>query len=177
MSDADEHVVWSGRYLQAVSQDGWEYVKRTGITGIVVIVAITRNGELVLVEQHRTPVGRNVIELPAGLVGDEPDLADEPMEDAARRELEEETGFRAGRMEKLFTGFTSGGLADEEVTVYLATFLERVSEGGGDANEDITVHIVPIPELRGWLKRKQKRGVAVDVKVHLAVMDIKRPGG
>ena len=56
-----------GRFLAMFERGGWEYVDRVGASGVVVILAVTDANELVLVEQHRVPVGASVIELPAGL--------------------------------------------------------------------------------------------------------------
>ena len=87
-------VIAATRHLQLVRRGGWEYVERPNVTGIVVIVPVTRDGELVLIEQYRVPVDRPVIELPAGLAGDVPGTEGERLEAAARRELLEETGYR-----------------------------------------------------------------------------------
>jgi len=90
--------VWQGRYL-AMKKDGpWEYVSRTRDMTAVVILA-EHDDSVILVEQFRVPVGRPVIELPAGLVGDEDPAAG--IDDTALKELEEETGFRADRVERL----------------------------------------------------------------------------
>mgnify|MGYP001400965326 CR=1 FL=1 len=90
-----------GRFLAMFERGGWEYVDRVGASGVVVILALTDADELVLVEQHRVPVDASVIELPAGLAGDLPDSQDEDFREAARRELLEETGYRAGHIERL----------------------------------------------------------------------------
>jgi ADP-ribose diphosphatase len=63
-------VLFEGNYLRLLRRGRWEYVQRTRSTGIVVLVPITEAGELVLVEQLRPPIGKRVIELPAGLAGD-----------------------------------------------------------------------------------------------------------
>ena len=75
---------------------------------MVAIIAVTDEDKLLLVEQHRPPVNQTVLELPAGLVGD---LSDHPMEDleqAAQRELLEETGYRAKRWREWITVASSG---------------------------------------------------------------------
>lgn len=64
-------VVAEGRFLRFLIKQGWEYVERPNCTGIVIIVAVTDEGKLLFTEQFRLPVGRPVIEFPAGLVGDE----------------------------------------------------------------------------------------------------------
>ena len=62
--------IGTGRFLRLLSRDGWEYVERPNIRGIAVIVAVTDDAKLLLVEQYRASVDRRVISLPAGLVGD-----------------------------------------------------------------------------------------------------------
>ena len=76
-------VIAKGRYLTFVNDGGWEYVTRPGVAGVVVIVAVTEDRKLVLVEQYRAPVHRRVIELPAGLVGDIAGKSDESMATAS----------------------------------------------------------------------------------------------
>ena len=158
-------VLAQGRYLTVVDDAGWEYVTRHSVTGIVVLVAVTPARELVLVEQHRTPVARAVIELPAGLVGDVPGHEAESLAVAARRELIEETGFEAASFVELAAGPTSVGVSDEIVTFFEARDLRRVGPGGGDASEDITVHVVPLATLDGFLAEKRAAGLAVDPKI------------
>src|SRR6516162_4085239 len=106
-------VLAQGRYLTVVDDAGWEFVTRHRVTGIVVLVAITPERELVLVEQHRAPVGASVIELPAGLVGDIPGHEAESLAVAAHRELVEETGFEAREMRALGAGPIAVGISDE----------------------------------------------------------------
>jgi ADP-ribose pyrophosphatase len=158
-------VLAQGRYLTVVDDDGWEYVTRHGIKGIVVLVAITSDRELVLVEQHRQPVGKPVIELPAGLVGDIPGQEDETLLRAAHRELVEETGFEAREIVELESGPVAVGVSDEVVTFFEARGLTRVGPGGGDDSEDIEVHVVPLAKLGAFLAEKQAAGLAVDPKI------------
>ena len=88
-------VLANGKHLRFMRKGTWEYADRLGVSGIVGIIAVTGDGKLLLVEQYRPPVNANVIELPAGLAGDEPGRADESLLAAARRELQEETGYLA----------------------------------------------------------------------------------
>jgi ADP-ribose pyrophosphatase len=159
-------VVHEGRHLRFLRRGRWEYVERVGTSGIVVIVPVTADDKLVLVEQFRVPVGRWVIELPAGLAGDTPGARRESLAAAARRELLEETGYAAGKLELVSSGPISAGLSTELITVYLARGVRRVARGGGDATEDIRVHAVPLAKVEGWLRRAEKRGRLVDVKVY-----------
>jgi ADP-ribose pyrophosphatase len=132
----------------------------------VVLVAVTAEGRLLLTEQHREPVGGPVIELPAGLVGDRPDEADEDLATAARRELLEETGYEARQIRPLAAGPPSAGLSSEVVTFLLAADLRRVGPGGGDEHEAITVHEVPLAGVPDWLAGQARAGRLVDPKVY-----------
>jgi ADP-ribose pyrophosphatase len=159
-------VVGQGRYLTLVDDGGWEYITRRGITGVVVLVAITPAREIVLVEQHRRAVGKRVVELPAGLVGDVEGHEAESLVMAAHRELVEETGFQAREMVTLGAGPIAVGVSDEEVTFFQARGLARVGPGGGDDSEDITVHLVPLATLRTFLAGKHSAGLAIDPKIY-----------
>jgi ADP-ribose pyrophosphatase len=165
-SRPEVRVIAAGRHLTLVEEDGWEYVTRSGVTGVVVIVALTEDDKLVLVEQPRTPIGRHVIELPAGLVGDAGDRRSESLAEAARRELEEETGYAARELVLLAEGPVAVGVADEVVTFFQARGLSRVGAGGGDASEQIRVHEIALPELRAFLAAMQRAGLAVDPKIY-----------
>jgi ADP-ribose pyrophosphatase len=162
---SNARVVAEGRYITMVDVDGWEYVTRRGVTGIVVLVAVTPARELVLVEQYRTPVGRRCIELPAGLVGDVAGQETETLASAAHRELVEETGFEAREMVPLGEGPIAVGVSDEVVTFFEARGLRRVGDGGGDHTEDIETHVVPLASLKPFIAEKRAAGLAVDPKI------------
>jgi len=166
---AKQKIIGRGKYVELVDENGWEFVRRHASTGVVVIVATTEAGELVLVEQPRVPIGRRAIELPAGLVGDVRGSEDEPFERAAERELEEETGFRAARWAPLLETPSSVGLSSEMLTYFRATGLTRVGPGGGDETEDITVHLVPLGQVRAFLHAKMAAGLAIDPKVFVGL--------
>ncbi len=155
-----------GRHLRLLDADRWEYVSRRRGTGVVGIVALTTEDDVVLVEQHRVPVDRPVLELPAGLVGD--DDADESREtrlEAARRELREETGFTSPQWTELGTVTSSAGLTDEQVTLFVARNATRTHPGGGVEGETIEVHLVPRTALPDLLERRLRDGAPVDGKV------------
>jgi ADP-ribose pyrophosphatase len=164
----DPQVLYAGKYLQMVQVGRWEYARRVRSISAVGIIAMTPARELILVEQYRIPVQTSVIEIPAGLVGDEVHLQGEALETAARRELLEETGYEADHWEYLFAGPSSAGMSDEQVHLLLATGLRKVAQGGGDASEDITVHAIPLPALDTYLALRQSQGIQVDLKVRLA---------
>lgn len=162
-------ILKEGRFLRFVSRDGWEYVERTNATGIVVICAVSDDARLILVEQYRPPVDARTVELPAGLAGDVPGADDEAIEEAARRELIEETGYAADRMEPLLVGPISSGLSSEVATFFLAPDARRVGEGGGDESEEIRVHAVPLDEVDAWLRDMARGGALIDPKVYAAL--------
>jgi len=161
---AGARVLGSGRYLTLLDDDGWEYVTRPHIKGVVVIVAITDDDKLLLVEQFRPAVGSRVVELPAGLVGDID--AGESLIGAAERELVEETGFAAREMVALAEGPIAVGVSDETLSFFQAREPRRVGPGGGDASEQITTHEVPLGELRKFLADRARAGLAIDPKIY-----------
>ena len=154
----------------------WDFVKRPHSGEAVGILAITPENEIVLVEQMRIPVGNRVIEIPAGMIGDEPEFFGESVEETAARELMEETGYRAGKMEFLIRAPSSPGLSSEFMSIFLATELIRETDGGGTEHEDITVHHIPIAGLREWLAAKQSEGLNIDARLHAALWLAKIPG-
>jgi ADP-ribose pyrophosphatase len=129
------------------------------------ILPLTESAETILIDQYRVPLGKRVVEFPAGLVGDS-EAAEESLETAALRELIEETGYSAARMERVASGPPSAGLSPESVDIFLATGLRKVGEGGGDETEDIEVALVPLSEVDSWLEKKIAEGCAVDPKVY-----------
>lgn len=162
----DRATHWSGNYL-AIHQEGrWEYVSRVRGIGAAVILAIDTaddGGHVILVEQYRTPLKAQCLELPAGLVGDE--TSGEDPADAGRRELEEETGYRAGRIENLGRFCSSPGMTSETFTLLRATALEKVGPGGGTAHENITVHRVALADVAAFVSRYRDSGGVIDVRI------------
>ena len=161
--------LYAGKYLSMVRRHTWEFVQRHNIAGIVGILAITDAGNMLFVEQHRIPLGKDVIEIPAGIAGDTDAFRHEDLATAAHRELEEETGYRAEKMTLLCSGATSSGLTDEIVTLYRATGLTKVGPGGGDHSENIRVHEIPLAQVPAWLASQQSAGKAIDLKVYSAL--------
>ncbi len=166
-SDAPVETVWQGKFITAKKQGRWEYVSRARGIRAAVIVALDDEGHLLLVEQYRVPLGRCCLELPAGLIGDGGD--DEADETAAARELEEETGYRAARIESLGEFFSSPGMVSESFTLVRAHGLTRVSDGGGVEGEDIIVHRVKLADVPAYVAECRARGMAIDVKLLLAL--------
>ena len=170
MEIIDKIVRWEGKFMRAVEiryRDArgdvrtWEAVERVGIGGIVVMVAVAPDGSVLLEKQFRPPLGRDVIELPAGLVD-----PGETMEAAALRELIEETGWSAREIKFLAEGPISSGASAEVLRSYLCTGLEHVGKQGGDDNEIIEVIQVPLRTVRDYLTGEQRSGTLVDLKVY-----------
>ncbi len=157
--------MWQGRFITAVKDEQWEYVRRANNIRAVVILAETDAGEILLVEQPRVPIGRACLELPAGLIGDDDGGADDTVEKAARRELEEETGYRATSIEELGEFYSSPGMVSESFTLVRATGLEKVGDGGGTDGEDIIVHRVRREAIAAFVAAARDRGLGIDVKL------------
>lgn len=167
--------LYAGRHLRLVVRNGWEFVERPGIRGIVLVVAVTPENRLLLVEQRREPVDTNVVELPAGLAGDTESPADEPLEEAARRELVEETGWDAKAMERLTSGPPSAGVSSEVITFFRARGLWRAGAGCGVEGEAITVHEVPLAAAEEFLREREAGGTLIDPKVWAGLWFARRP--
>jgi ADP-ribose pyrophosphatase len=164
--------LFSSRWLILQQRGHWEFVRRPHANAAVGILAITDEQNVVLVEQFRIPVQMPVIEIPAGLVGDEPEFADESLADTAARELLEETGYRASTIRPLLSSPTSAGMTSEFTHLFLATGLRREHDGGGIGSESIRVHEVPLSSLPAWLTEQQQLGKAVDFKIHAALFSL-----
>jgi ADP-ribose pyrophosphatase len=164
--------ICEGERLALFARGTWEFAERHKGKEAVAVVAITREGQLLLTEQLRKPVDARVIDLPAGLVGDEEGSRDRAS--TARRELEEETGYTCRSVELLARGPTSPGITSEIVSLYRAVGARRKGKGGGVAGESIKVHKVPLGTLQEWLAGQQKRGKLVDLKVWSALFFIQK---
>jgi ADP-ribose pyrophosphatase len=111
------------------------------------------------------PILKSTIEMPAGLIGDAGHADDDSVAVAARRELEEETGWTCGRVEPLHSGPSSAGMSTEMMHFVRAQDLRKVGEGGGDDTEDIIVHEVPRNEAGTWLRAMAAKGYSIDPKL------------
>jgi len=117
----------TGKFLALIQEGHWEYVDRTNATGAALILAVTPEQNILLVEQYRIPVHARTIELPAGIIGDQPGDADESKSEAARWELLATELQRTGK---------GGGVAHEDITVHevplneIATWLEAKAKAG-----------------------------------------------
>ncbi|MEP2776673.1 MAG: NUDIX hydrolase [Luteolibacter sp.] len=166
---SDETTLFESKWLGLYRIGHWDFVRRPHSDQCVGILAVTDAEEVVLIEQFRIPVGKRVVEIPAGLVGDEPEFAGESLAATAGRELFEETGYRAENIRLVVSSPTSAGMTSEFTNLFHATGLSREAEGGGVGAEDITVHHVPLAELRSFLAEKEAAGAAIDFKIHAAL--------
>lgn len=170
-SDADkpESIEWEGKFITAKTRGRWEYVGRARGIRAAAIIAIDEDADgkrhVILVSQYRVPLSRFCLEIPAGLVGDDDGSDGELASDAAARELEEETGYRADRLDVLGEFYSSPGMVSECFTLLRATGLTKVSEGGGLPDENITVHRIALSDLSRFVAEWRKAGHGVDVRI------------
>jgi ADP-ribose pyrophosphatase len=172
--EPSDGVLGQGRFLTLRRRNGWEFVERPEIAEVAVLIAVTPRGEAVFVEQYREPVQSRTIEWPAGLVGDEQGRGGEDLLEAANRELEEETGFRAGELRVVEKGPSSAGLTSEIITFIRAASLEKVGEGGGVAGENIKVHLAALADIDEWLAARVREGYLIDPKVYAGLFMLRR---
>ncbi|WP_226673661.1 NUDIX hydrolase [Rossellomorea aquimaris] len=129
--------------------------------GAVAVIALTREGKLVMVEQYRKALEKSIIEIPAGKLepGEEPDKT-------ALRELEEETGYGCGDLEHLISFYTSPGFADELVHLYVARDLYSIQESR-ETDEDEFVELIEVTVEEALQLIKEQR--IYDAKTAYAV--------
>lgn len=165
----EKKTIWEGKFLRFVLTTyidsyaairEWESFERVNCKGIVAILPVTDDKEALLIRQFRPPVNRYVIEFPAGL-NDKGDT----LEEAAKRELLEETGYSARELFFLTEGVMSSGASGEILTVFLAKGLEFRGIGERDETEDIEVLNIPINELYQKLDAFRSEGNYIDLKI------------
>jgi ADP-ribose diphosphatase len=165
-----KETVYEGKFLRFVLngyldssniERKWESFERINCKGIVVIVPVTREKEFILIKQFRPPVNSFVIEFPAGLNDKGESLAD-----AAKRELNEETGYHAREMIFLAEGPVSSGSSGETLTVFLAKDIEFKGIGNRDETEEIEVIKVPFTDMNSRLSSLSSEGNAIDLKIY-----------
>ena len=164
-ADAPVETLCRGRWLTLRKRGRWEYAERNHPGGAVIILAVTATDQVLFVEQYRVAIRQHTIEMPAGLVGDLAGQADESALLAARRELEEETGYRCQRVEFIHRGPSSSGMSSEMISFVRAWDLQKVGPGGGDDSENIVVHEVPRTQAGAWLFARAAEGYSIDPKL------------
>ena len=164
-ADLPEEIMWQGKFVTAKRRGRWEYASRSRGIRAAAIIAIDEEGFVLLVEQFRVPLGRICLEIPAGLIGDHEGEEDEDATTAAIRELEEETGYRAERMETIGEFYSSPGMVSETFSLMRAHGLTKVGPGGGTPGENITVHRVKLSELPQFVADWRAKGHGVDVRI------------
>ena len=130
--------------IRVRSADGHEFDRDVlRHPGVVAVVPLHDDGTVTLVRQYRVAVDRDLLELPAGMR----DVEDEAPEVAAGRELAEEAGLSADRVDELLTYFVAPGLTDEAVVLYLARGLRTVpTDRQGPEEQAMTVERLPLDE-------------------------------
>ena len=147
-----KELVFDGQVAKAhrvgVRMPGGEVVERDWIHygGAAVIVPVLDDGSIVLIRNYRFAVDETLLELPAGMR----DRRDEAPEQCALRELAEETGYTAGRIEELGAFFTGPGTCDENMHAFVATELTP-GEQRLEAHERIEVQVVGEAEVRSMV--------------------------
>ncbi|WP_219836466.1 NUDIX domain-containing protein [Paenibacillus sp. R14(2021)] len=132
-----------------------EIVRHPGAAAVLALI----DGKMLIVEQYRKPMEKFQIEIPAGKL----DAGEDPME-AAARELEEETGYRAGKLRPLSAFYTSPGFADEKLYLYLAEEL-TMGESAPDEDEFLHVEAISFEQAQQYIKEER----ISDAKTILAV--------
>ena len=137
------------------------------VKNCAIILAITKDNEILIEEQNRFAVNEKIYELPAGLIED----GEDPKE-AALRELEEETGYKANKIEELKVAYTSPGYTSEKAYMFLATDLE---EGKQNLDEDefLKVLKIPVDEIKDFLNKNEVYSSNTLVPILLYLLDKK----
>jgi ADP-ribose pyrophosphatase len=142
----DSRRIYEGRIVNlrvdTVEMRGGRTAQREVVehTEAVAVVPVAPDGRIVLVRQYRLPVGAVMLEVPAGSLD-----GDEDAETGAQRELQEETGFAAGRLTRLCGFWVAPGYCTEYIHVYLAEDL-RESSLDADEDEDVEVELVTLDQ-------------------------------
>jgi len=164
-----ERPAWTGRHIAAAvleveGPDGSRYQREiVHHPGAVGVAPLHEDGTITLVRQYRAALDAEIWEIPAGLR----DVAGEPTDETARRELVEEAGLAAGHLEHLLTFYNSPGFSDEAVTIYVATELTPVPDDRQGAEEEaMLVERFPLADARAMIAD----GRITDGKTVIAVL-------
>ncbi len=160
--------VWNLAVAEFVAPDGSSFtrdiVRSPGAVGVLPLVFDAEgNPSVVLVSQYRPPYERTIVEMPAGMR----DVEGEDTSEVARRELIEEAGLRAGRLELLTEIFPSPGMTDSVTSLYLATDCTSVPhDRQGPEEEHMELLHVPLADAVAMVER----GEIADAKTVVAVL-------
>jgi ADP-ribose diphosphatase len=145
-----------------------EMIRHPGASAIVPILSDldAADPHLVLIRQYRYAANGYVYEIPAGRL----DTGESP-EQCASRELVEETGFRAGALDYLYTMFTTPGFTDEKIHVFRATQL-RAGNAAREPDEFMSIHPMPLSQALDLIRT----GEISDAKTALAILYVARFG-
>lgn len=137
-----ETAIYSGRIIDVVVEEvelpNGEKSKREIVRhpGAVAVIAVTEENKIVLVRQFRKPLDRTIVEIPAGKL----EKGEDPLE-CAKRELEEETGYKSDQLEHLISFYTSPGFANELIHLY---FTNNLQKGNVNMDEDEFVELMEV---------------------------------
>ena len=175
MKVIDRKTLWKGKFIKTAlisyrDDKGiireWEAVGRVSDNGVVVVIPVTENNELVLIRQFRPVLDGYVVELPAGLIDDGEDVIS-----AGKRELIEETGHTSDNFTLFTEGVISTGINMEKWRVLLAQNVveaneETIREHPPDENEDIEIIKVPSDNIHEVLEKYSGNGDDVDLRIY-----------
>ncbi len=165
-----KEILWEGKFLKSYlttykNSNGelirWEALKRLNCHGIAAIIPFTNHGETILIKQFRAPVEKYVVEFPAGL-----NERNEPLEEVAKRELLEETGYLAKTVKEIAIGPLSAGASTEILTVYIAKDLVNTGKQQLESAEEIEVIKMPIEGFYNNLYTLQDNETYIDLKTY-----------
>ena len=163
-------IIGAGNWMRLVRDGKWEFVERTRGNNAVVIANITTKGTYFFVEQWRPALKKNVIEWPAGLIGDTEGLETETILEAAKRELLEEVGLESNNISIVNIPFTSSpGLTSECVHFALAFGCTQACSGGGVEGENIKIHEISVLDVHDWINLKGEENYVIDAKIYAGI--------
>lgn len=174
-------VVFDGKYIQTIlrsirARDGkcvtWEMVRRKTHGRIVAVLPVTFQKEVVLLKIYRVPPRAYILEACAGLM----DRAGESEENAARREMLEETGYVSEKLVPLFAGPFNSGLVEDEIVYFLAPDARKVQEPTLENAEDIELVALPLSEIFTYLQNPPEN-LKADIKLFSALYFLEKMYG
>lgn len=160
-----DKVLWSGKFTRMIRRDFvgingkkglWEILERKTHGPVAIVIPVTAVGEVIFIKHYRIPRKGYVLESPAGLM----DVKGEKPIALARRELLEETGYKARHIKRVAVGTNNSGLQNEDYHFFVATGCVKITEPLHESAEDITLIKVPLAELNSFLLARRNYPVA-----------------